>query len=83
MNAGKSKSGALRYVSRYFAEFQYRFSRLSRVPEMLARRACVATRLALRPYKALKIACEAGWSGKLRAGAMGTAHKLYVRLNLG
>jgi transposase-like protein len=58
--AGTLKSVAPRYVSRYLAEFQYRFNRRFRLPEMLARLACVATRSAPRPYKTLKIAYEAG-----------------------
>ncbi len=57
---GTLKAVARRYVFRYLAEFQYRFNRRFRLPEMLARLACVATRAAPRPYKALKIAYEAG-----------------------
>lgn len=58
--AGTLKSVAKRYVYRYLAEFQYRFNRRFHLPEMLDRLACVATRTAPRPYKALKIAYEAG-----------------------
>jgi transposase-like protein len=58
--AGTLKSVAPRYVSRYLAEFQYRFNRRFHLPEMLARLACVATRSAPRTYKALKIAYKAG-----------------------
>lgn len=57
---GTLKAVARRYVARYLAEFQYRFNRRFRLPEMLARLACVATRSTPRPYKALKIAYEAG-----------------------
>ena len=57
---GTLKSVATRYVYRYLAEFQYRFNRRSKLPQMLARLACVATRAAPRPYKTLKIAYEPG-----------------------
>jgi ISXO2-like transposase domain/Transposase zinc-ribbon domain len=56
------KSIAPRYVFRYFAEFQYRFNRRYDLPAMLDRIACVATRLAPRPFRTLqiKVAREAG-----------------------
>lgn len=58
--AGTLKSVGKRYVFRYFAEFQYRFNRRLKLPEMLDRLACVATRSTPRPYKMLMIADEAG-----------------------
>ena len=54
------KSVAKRYVHRYFAEFQYRFNRRVDLASMLDRLACVATRAAPRPYRALKLVDEAG-----------------------
>ena len=52
---GTLKSVAMRYVFRYLAEFQYRFNRRFKLPELLNRLASVATRAAPRPYKTLKI----------------------------
>ena len=53
--------GTLKSVAmRYLAEFQYRFNRRFKLPEMLNRLASVATRAAPRPYKTLKIAHVAG-----------------------
>ena len=46
--------------ARYLAEFQYRFNRRFKLPEMLNRLASVATRAAPRPYKTLKILHVAG-----------------------
>jgi transposase-like protein len=57
---GTLKSVARRYVFRYLAEFQYRFNRRFKLPEMLNRLASVATRAAPRPYKSLKILHVAG-----------------------
>ena len=57
---GTLKSVAKRYVFRYLAEFQYRFNRRFKLPEMLDRLACVATQAKPRPYKTLKIEHEAG-----------------------
>jgi transposase-like protein len=44
------------YVPRYLAEFQYRFNRRSRLPEMLDRLAAVAVRTGPRPYAVLTFA---------------------------
>ena len=57
---GTLKSVAGRYVFRYLAEFQYRFNRRFKLPELLNRLASVATRAAPRPYKTLKILHMAG-----------------------
>ena len=46
--------------ARYLAEFQYRFNRRFKLPEMLNRLASVATRAAPRSYKTLKILHVAG-----------------------
>ena len=57
---GTLKAVARRHVFRYLAEFQYRFNCRLRLPELLPRLACVATRSAPRTYKTLKIAYEFG-----------------------
>ena len=57
---GTLKHVAMRYVFRYFAEFQYHFYRRFKLPEMLDRLACVATWANPRPYKTLKIPHAAG-----------------------
>ncbi len=57
---GTLKSVARRYVFRYLAEFQYRFNRRFKLPELLNRLASVATRAAPRPYQTLKILHVAG-----------------------
>ena len=64
---GTLKSVAMRYVYRYLAEFQYRFNRRFKLPEMLNRLASVATRAAPRPYKTLKIGSPLFQVGSLRS----------------
>lgn len=57
---GTFKSVRRAYVPRYLAEFQYRFNRRSRLPEMLDRLGCVAVNTGPRPYSVIRCPYEAG-----------------------
>lgn len=57
---GTLKHVAMRYVPRYFAEYQYRFNRRYDLADMLDRLGAIAAKAAPRPRKLLKIAYEAG-----------------------
>jgi transposase-like protein len=58
--AGTFKAIRRNYVPRYLAEFQYRFNRRSRLPDMLDRLAFVAVNTTPRPYAIIKCPYEAG-----------------------
>lgn len=58
--AGTFKSVRRKYAPRYLAEFQYRFNRRSRLPDMLVRLARVAVTTCPRPYKAITAPYLAG-----------------------
>ena len=57
---GTFKSVRRKYAPRYLAEFQYRFNRRSRLPDMLDRLACVAVRSLPMPYSVISSPDEAG-----------------------
>lgn len=57
---GTFKSVRRKYAPRYLAEFQYRFNRRSRLPDMLDRLACVAVRVGPKPYTVIAAPYEAG-----------------------
>jgi len=57
---GTFKSVRRKYAPRYLAEFQYRFNRRSRLPDMLDRLACVAVRSRPMPYSVISHPDEAG-----------------------
>ena len=63
---GTFKAIRRNYVARYLAEFQYRFNRRSRLPDMLDRLACVATNTTPRPYAVIRCPYEVGNQVKKR-----------------